>query len=72
MAGKPIEDLLAIVNQTMAACVQATARTMALEALLIDKGFVTKAEIDSKTQQVGSDTKKFSDSLATFDGKNQA
>jgi len=63
MAGKPIEDLLSLVNRAMAASVQATARSMALEALLIDKGFVTKAEIDTKTQQVDSDTKKLSDSL---------
>jgi hypothetical protein len=72
MAGKPIEDLLALVNQVLAACVQATARSMALEALLIDKGFVTKAEIDTKTQQVDSDAKHLSDSLLNFGEKNQA
>ena len=72
MAGKPMEDLLSLVNQAMAACVQATARSMALEALLIDRGVVTKAEIDTRTQQVDSDTKTFSDSLLSFGEKNDA
>lgn len=67
-----MRDLLSLVNQAMAACVQATARSMALEALLIDKGVVTKAEIDTQTQQVDSDTKKFSDALLKPGKKGKA
>jgi hypothetical protein len=72
MAGNSMEDLLSLVNQALAARVQASARSTALEALLIDKGVVTKAEIDTRAQQVDSDTKRFSGCLLTFGEKNEA
>ena len=66
-----LENFLAVVNQTLQICVQATARTEALEYLLIDKGLVTEAELNANIQECAEKTKKLADSLGST-GRNES
>jgi len=70
MAEKPIDyrKLLELVNRVMEICVQETARSEGLEALLIDKGIVTKAELTAKIQECAEKTKKLANSLGQSSG----
>ena len=63
------DDLLKLVLKALEASVQATARSSALEALLIEKGVVTKAELDSRTEQETAKTKKLAQSLESDSGE---
>jgi hypothetical protein len=72
MAEKPIDysKLLAIVNQVMGICIQTNARSAALESLLIDKGLVTEAELNARTQQLAENEKRLSDGLGSSGKEN--
>ena len=69
MSGKSIEDLFALVEQVMQICTQTGSRSEALESLLIDKGFVTKAELDARTEKLSKETKKLADALSSSGGQ---
>ena len=74
MAEKPIDyrKLLAIVDQVMGICIQTNARSAALESLLIDKGLVTEAELNARTQQLAENEKKLSDALGSLGGEQES
>ncbi|MFZ3340962.1 MAG: hypothetical protein WA213_08780 [Terriglobales bacterium] len=67
MGDKSIDylQLVRTATQMMEICVQASARSEALEYLLIDKGVVTKAELNAKVQECAEKAKKMTDALGT-------
>jgi hypothetical protein len=74
MTENPIDfgKLLAIANQVMGICIQTNARSAALESLLIDKGLVTAAELNARTQQLAESEKRLSESLGSFGGEQES
>jgi hypothetical protein len=74
MAGKPIDyaNLLAVVNQIMRICVQTTATTEALASLLIDKGLVTRGELDAKIREHQETNQKLADALGAFGSETES
>jgi hypothetical protein len=46
-----VETLLAMVEQVMRICTQVLASCEALESLLIDKGVLTRADLDARMNQ---------------------
>lgn len=65
---EPIETLLELVNQVMRLCTQTTARSEALESLLIDKGLLTREELEAKIEEHAIQTKKLADALGSSGG----
>lgn len=72
MAGKPIdyENLLSLVEQIMGLCAETTAMSEALASLLIDKGLVTRAELDLRIEEHAKKAKKFADALGSSGGES--
>ena len=72
MTEKPIAfgSLLPIVEQVMRICIETLARSEALESLLIDKGLVTKAELDVRTQEREKINQKLSDAVGSSGGES--
>jgi DUF1009 family protein len=69
MSGNPSpinpETLLAVVEQMLQICTQVIASCEALESLLIDKGVLTREELDARMKQQRHATEKIVASLAS-------
>jgi hypothetical protein len=60
-----LEILLAAVEQTLKTCIETTAMSEALASLLIDKGLLTKEELDAKIAESSRERQRISDALGS-------